>query len=196
MEVLRPKCVLIQLLHGCCRDGAAQCALTSVKEKAVGENDIIWGFGRKVCVNVNMVTEVMRCDTNNARERIRSEQLWCLCSGSGCCVFPVNVGDFDCAVFAGWTGLPIKVVFLLCRCCVHLQQKGGAVRNAVPKRRVCYRLEPRNGAKQRGMWAARDSNPISSASTSSDLLLTHSFSLSCLSLLQLSRVVVAEEITF
>lgn len=32
-----------------------------------------------------------------------------------------------CCFLAGWTGLPIKVVFLLCRCFFILQQKGGAV---------------------------------------------------------------------
>lgn len=28
----------------------------------------------------------------------------------------LNVSDFSFAVFVGWIGLPIKVVFLLCRC--------------------------------------------------------------------------------
>lgn len=47
----------------------------------------------------------------------------------------LNVGNFFllCCFLLASTGLPIKVVFLLCRCFSTSQQKGGAVPSCSPK---------------------------------------------------------------
>lgn len=62
----------------------------------------------------------------------------------------LNVGHSSFAVFVGWIGLPIKVVFLLCRCCSLFDGRG----------RCCGRLLQllHKWAKQAGTWAERESN--------------------------------------
>lgn len=78
-----------------------------------------------------------------------------------------NIGDFHCALlFAGWTGLPIKVVFLLWRCSSAVQQKGGAVPSASPQKACLLQISVQKWSKKKqgGMWATRDPNRRSQTS--------------------------------
>lgn len=94
------------------------------EDPAGGENDIIWGFWRKV--RASCVTEVMQhhyCSLNGSQggleDRVKAHDPRAhagLLPLSLIFRVHLNVGHFSCAVCVGWIGLPIKVVFLFRRC--------------------------------------------------------------------------------